>query len=168
MALSIDIGEIIEIIRETETDPIKQRELIEKINAAEKQAKIERDAEKDDVKVAKAKSRFVVLIRGTDEIKKLLPDRALLVAIPEDDDGKNVIKTLQSATARHNDTVSTKRNKTGRGRPGKNLIINSWMELVRWIKPATLKEFPGSVKIKSKEPIEVQVLLTEDVNPKGN
>ena len=158
--MSLRVEELQNILIEAGIEADKRNVVLKLAREAEEEAKASKEAEGDE---NKNKYRFVVLVRGDEETQKRVAGGAWLTQIVEDDDGTSLQRGLISAAARQNE-LANRPKKGKQGRKAKGGIIKSWVELFNWLKPKTLNEVTNKgVKIKSKMPVEVQVLETEDV-----
>ena len=161
--MSLKIDELQAILIEAGVEDAKRSQVLKLAREAEEEAKADREAEKEGEN--KNKYRYVVLIRGDEETKKQVAGGAWLAQVVEDSDGTNLQKDLVASAARQNDLLSSRAKKSGgRGRKSKASAIQSWVELFNWLKPKVLNEVTNKgVKVKTKTPVEVQVLVDQDV-----
>lgn len=163
MSLKIEIEELQAILIEAGLDQTQRAKIIKLANDEAEAKKAEKEAEKEE-EGTKGKYRFVVLIRGSEEVKKVLEGAGCFLAqVLEENDGTKLQTDLITSAARQNEKLSA-RKPNSKGRKSKGSKINSWVELFNWLKPKVLNEVTNkSVKIKSKVPVEIQVLEHEDI-----
>jgi hypothetical protein len=141
---------------------------VEQVSKAVKIAREIQEAKKAERESSspKSKNRFVVLVRGDEALKTALAGGAWVVQVADEADSALIQPSLIAAAARQNDGKAAKT--SNRGRKAKGGRIGSWAELFSWAKTKFTKQVGAEqdrvlVKIKNKEPAEVQVIITEDV-----
>ncbi len=142
MALNID--EIISALRDEKIDP--------KILVAveTKLEKIEQDKKADRSSTPKGKNEFVIMVRGDAALKKIL-QQGWVVQVKKGSDIQNLPIALQAAAKDNNDSQKKKK-----------APVKTWRELFQYCKRPFLKN--RDILVKTKEPVQVVVLLNEGVD----
>lgn len=143
--MSIKIEDLQTILIESSVSVEKRSEIIK--NAEE----FERIAKEENESAPRVKQKFTVIVRGDEDLAEKV-QQAWIVRTPEDVDDNTVINRLTTAAVRHNENVKKARHK-----------VSLWRDMFNYVKRRTTKEQDIQVDIKTKEPVRVLVLPTEEV-----
>ena len=161
--MAIKLEELQEILTQAGIDAGKRTIAMHLAKEMEAAKKAEKEEEKDGEGNG-GKYKNVVFIRGDESLKRLVEGGAWIAQELEDapEGSFSITDGLIAAAARQNEALNAP--KSGRGRKSKGSQIVSWFNLFAWLKPKILNEVTRKgMKIKTKQPVEVRVLTTEDV-----
>jgi len=164
--MSLVLEDLQKIVKEAGLTPEKQREIMQRAARLENENKQNAKEDAADGE-SKNKYRYVAYVRGNAALQKQLESGIYLVSVadaianPENKHAKDIDVTqhLVTCAARQNEKLSKK----VRGRKGREGMIVNWAQLFDWMKPKTLKENGGIMKVKTKLPVEIIVLTDEFV-----
>jgi hypothetical protein len=144
--MAIKIDELSDILIQAGiADPALRSKVIKEAEALEKDKRIEAE----ENKAPKAKSKFVIFVRGDEALKKSV-QAGWITKIPENSDTSDILQRIQKAGAMQN--KASKRQKTK--------VIN-YLDFFGFCK----RKFTKQVNIQpvTKEAVEVVVLTTEEI-----
>jgi hypothetical protein len=145
MSAKIEIDELQNLLIQAGVDQ-KTRSLILK---EAKELAEEKKIEKSEEKLPKSKNEFVVVVRGNEDLEKVLK-QCWVLSVPEGTNDSTVLDRLTKAAKEQNNKA--KRQKT---------YLSTWGDLFTFGKREFSKE--QNFAVKTKNPVPVYVLKTEKV-----
>ena len=150
--MSLDLASVSDVLRQHVTDHATFQAILKDLIATEKQAAAAGAADK----TPRAKTDFVVLIRGDTTLQRAVEGGAWIIKQPEGSDTTTLLDRINRAAGTHNDRL--------KGKQRANRLIRTFARALELIRPKSVTACDAKFKVVTKTPVEVVVVTSDAID----